>query len=191
METLKKINLHTQAALALVCAIAYFYAFKLNLYWFDLFEFSTGVNWVFIPSGLRLLFVLILLETGALGIAAASLLINYTSGSVDAHVFNLVTALISGGAPYLARHIAVNFLKLSPQLSGLTAAGFFKISVLFAIVSAALHQIWFYGNGRSDNWLNGTFVMGIGDWFGTVLVLAFASLMIKGYQFMSDRVIRH
>ena len=174
-----------------MCAIAYFYAFKLNFYWFELFEFSAGVNWVFLPSGLRLLFVLVLLETGAVGITAASLFINYTLGSPDAHVFNFGTALISGGAPYLARHIAVNFLKLNPQLSGLTAAGFFKISVMFAFLSAALHQVWFYWHGHSDNWLSGTFVMGIGDWFGTVLVLAFASLMIKGYQCMSDRVIRH
>lgn len=191
MTTSEKISLHTQAALALACGIAYFYAYKLNWYWFDLLEFSDGVNWVYIPSGLRLLSVLVLLETGAVGIAAASLFINYTFGTPDAHVFNFGTALISGGAPYLARHIAVHFLNLNPQLSGLTAAGFFKISVLFAIISAVLHQIWFYGNGSSDKWLNGTFVMGIGDWFGTVLVLAFASLMIKGYQFMSDRFIRH
>ena len=190
MTTSEKISLHTQAALALACAIAYFYAFKLNLYWFDLLEFSEGVNWVFIPSGLRLLSVLVLLETGAVGIAAASLFINYTVGTPDTHVFNFGTALISGGAPYLARHIAVNFLNLNPQLSGLTAAGFFKISVMFASISAALHQIWFYWNGHSDNWLSSTLVMVMGDWFGTVLVLAFASLMIKGYQFMSDRFIR-
>lgn len=190
MPTSEKISLHTQAALALACAIAYFYAFMLNLYWFDWFEFSTGVNWIYIPSGLRLLFVLVLLETGALGIAAASLLINYTWGSPDAHVFNAVTALISAGAPYLSRHIAVHFLNLNPQLSGLTAADFFKISVLFAIVSASMHQIWFYGYSHTDNWLNSTLVMSIGDWFGTVLVLAFASLAIKGYQFMSDRLIR-
>jgi len=184
METQKKISIHTQAGLALVCAIAYFCAFQLNAYWFDWFEFSPGVNWVYIPSGLRLLFVLVLLETGALGIAVASLFINYSVGPPDAHVFHIVTALLSGGAPYLSRHIAVHFFKLSPQLSGLTSAGFFKLSLMFAVVSAALHQIWYYWNGITDNWVNSSLAMGVGDWLGTVLVLAFASLMIKGYKLM-------
>ena len=186
MQTQEKVNLHTQAALALVCSIAYFYAFQLNLYWFDWFEFSHGANWVFIPSGLRLLFVLVLLETGALGIAAASLLINYLS-TPDAHIFNIVTALLSAGAPYVSRYIAIQFLNLSPQLSGLTSVGFFKLSVLFAVISATLHQIWFYSQGVTDNWLHSTFAMGVGDWLGTVLVLAFASMMIKGYKFMAGR----
>ena len=191
METQKKISLHTQAVLALVCAIAYFYAFQLNAYWFDWFEFSPGVNWVYIPSGLRLLFVLVLLETGALGIAVASLFINYSVGPPDAHVFHIVTALLSGGAPYLSRHIAVHFFKLSPQLSGLTSAGFFKLSLMFAFVSATLHQIWYHWNGMTDNWLNSSLAMGVGDWLGTVLVLAFASLMIRGYKFIASSSIDH
>lgn len=185
MPTQEKFSLHTQVALALMCAIAYFLAFQLNGYWFDWFEFSPGVNWVYIPSGLRLLFVLVLLETGALGIAAGTLLINYSLGPPDAHLFHVVTALLSGGAPYLSRHIAIHFFKLSPQLSGLTSAGFFKLSLMFAFVSATLHQIWFYCNGITDNWLNSCLAMCVGDWFGTVLVLAFASLMIKGYKFMA------
>lgn len=191
MEKGEKISIHTRAGLALVCAIAYFCAFQLNAYWFDWFEFSPGVNWVYIPSGLRLLFVLVLLETGALSIAVASLLINYSVGPPDEHVFHIVTALLSGGAPYLSRHIAVHFFKLSPQLSGLTSAGFFQLSLMFAFVSATLHQIWFYWNGRTENWLNSSLAMGVGDWLGTALVLAFASLVIKGYKLMASNSIDH
>ena len=191
MRTQEKINLHNQAALALVCATAYFYAYQLNVDWFGWIEFSPGVTWVYLPSGLRLLLVLVFLETGALGIAVASLLINYNAGPPDAHVFHIMTAMISGGAPYLSRHIAVHFLKLSPQLSGLTSAGFFKLSLMFALCSATLHQIWFYCSGITENWLNSTLVMSVGDWLGTVLVLAFASLMIKGYKFLLNSPIDH
>lgn len=181
MHTEEKIGLHTQAALVLVCSMAYFYAYHLNMELFNWSEFSYGTNWVFLPSGLRLLLVLVLPLAGALGIAAASLVINYTM-TPDAHVYNVVTTLISAGAPYLSRLTAVHFLKLKPQLTGLTSAGFFKLSVLFAITNATLHQTWFVTNGLSDNWLQGTVVMGLGDWVGTVLVLAFASLMIKGFK---------
>jgi len=191
MPTQEKISLHTQATLALVCAMAYFYAYQLNLYWFDWFEFSYGTNWVYLPSGLRLLLVLVLPEAGALAIAVASLFINYSSGSPDAHVFNIVTAVISASAPYVSRLIAVHFLKLSPELSGLTSVAFFKISVMFAFFSATLHQIWFYWQGVTDNWLQSTLAMGVGDWLGTVLVLAFTSLMIKGYKFMAGSSVSH
>ena len=176
-----KISLHTQAALALVCAVAYFYAFQLNLYWFDLFEFSPGANWVFIPSGLRLLFVLVLLETGALGIAAASLLINYW-GSPDAHVFNIVTGLISGASPYIARQLAVMWFGLDQQLANVSGRMFFKLSVLFAGVNALTHQLWYFWEGRTQNFLGSTLAMAAGDWTGTVLVLATASFAIKAYQ---------
>ena len=54
------LSLQTEALLVLACGIAYFYAFQLNSYWFDWIEFSHGVNWIFIPSGLRLLFVLVM-----------------------------------------------------------------------------------------------------------------------------------
>lgn len=191
MQPPEKISLHTQVALALVCAIAYFYAYHLNLYWFDWFEFSYGTNWVYLPSGLRLLLVLVLPETGTLAIAAASLFINYSSGSPDAHVFNIVTAMISATAPYVSRLIAIHFLKLSPELLGLTSVAFFKISVMFAFFSATLHQIWFYWQGVTDNWLQSTLAMGVGDWLGTVLVLAFASLMIKTYKFMFNKNVDH
>jgi hypothetical protein len=183
----EKISLHTQVALALVCALAYFYAYQLNMYWFNWSEFSHGTNWVFIPSGLRLLLVLVLPLTGALGIAAASMVINY-GFNVETHFYNIVTALISAAAPYLSRYIAVHFLQLNPLLSGLTSAGFFKLSVLFAVINALLHQIWFGWYGLSQDSLSSGLVMGVGDWVGTVLVLAFASLMIKGYKFTAGSV---
>jgi len=181
MQTEEKTGLHIQAALVLLCAMTYFYAYHLNMHWFSWSEFSHGTNWIYLPSGLRLLLVLVLPTAGALGITAASLVINYTL-TPDVHVVNIVTALISAGAPYLSRLTAVHFLKLNPLLTGLTSAAFFKLSVLFAIINATLHQTWFVMKGFSDNWLQGTLVMGVGDWVGTVLVLAFASLMIKGFK---------
>jgi hypothetical protein len=43
-EVSQKLTLQTQVLLVLFCALAYFYAFKLNVYWFDWIEFSHGVN---------------------------------------------------------------------------------------------------------------------------------------------------
>lgn len=178
----EKLSLHMQALLVLICAVSYFYAFKLNLYWFDWIEFSHGVNWIFIPSGLRLLFVLIFARVGGIGIALSSIVINYTLGDVDEHVFNIVTGLISGASPCLARYLATRWFNLDPLLSNLTGRDFFKISVLFAFVNALLHQLWFFWMERTQNFVASTLAMGIGDWFGTVLVLATANLAIRLYK---------
>ena len=186
-EASHKLTLQTQALLVLICAVAYFYAFKLNLYWFDWIEFSHGANWVYIPSGLRLLFVLILARLGGVGIALSSIFINYTLGDVDAHVFNIVTGLISGASPCIARYLAIRWFHLDPLLFNLTSPDFFKISVLFALMNGLLHQVWFVWMDKTQDFLASTLAMGVGDWFGTVLVLATASLGIQIFKLMQSR----
>lgn len=183
MQEQEKTGLHLRAALTLVCALAYFYAYHLNMFWFDWSEFSHGTNWVYLPSGLRLLLVLLVPVEGALGIAAASLVINYTF-MPNAHVYDIVTSLIAGGAPFLARYLAVRFFQLNSFLNGLNSADFFKLSIIFAITNATLHQVWFGLNGLTNNWLQSALVMGLGDWVGAVIVLALVSLNIKAFKLM-------
>ena len=168
-----------KALFVVACAVAYFFAFKLNLMLFDSLEFSQGVNWIFLPSGLRMLLVLVLLHSSAIGIALASCYINYMMGSTDQHVFNIVTALISGFAPLIARQICVDYLQLGTSLNNLTSKSLFQLSVVFAVISGVLHQVWFFWNHATENFVVNSFVMSVGDWVGTVLVLATASVFIK------------
>ena len=186
-EASRRLTLQTQALLVLICAVAYFYAFKLNQYWFDWIEFSHGVNWVYIPSGLRLLFVLLMPRLGAIGVALSSIAVNYSYGDPDAHVFNIVTGVMSGVSPYIARYLARRWLNLDPLLVNLTGRDFFKISVLFAVVNALLHQLWYFGMDKTQDFLASTLAMAVGDWFGTVLVLATASLGIQLFKFSQNR----
>lgn len=168
-----------KTALALGCATAYFFAFNLNLILFESLHFSEGVNWVFIPSGLRMLLVLVLLYSGSVGIALASCLINYMIGNEERHLFNIVTAIISGFGPLIARKICIDFLELKPSLSNLTSKTLFQLSILFSLISALLHQVWFYWNDATEDFISSSLVMAVGDWVGTVLVLATASLLLK------------
>jgi hypothetical protein len=180
-----KINVNTQSLLTLMCGVAYFYAFQLNAHWFEWMEFSPGTNWVFLPSGLRLLFVLVLLRAGAIGIALGSVVVNYSFGNADAHVFNIVTGLISGASPYIARELAVLWFGLDQQLANVSGRMFFKLSVLFAAVNSLTHQLWFFWEGHTQNFLASAAAMAIGDWTGTVLVLATASFAIKAFKQLS------
>lgn len=181
-EARNKLTLQTQALLVLICATVYFYAFQLNLYWFDWIEFSHGVNWIFIPSGLRLLFVLLLVRLGGIGIALSSIGVNYTFGEADAHMFNIITGVISGASPCIARYLAIQWFNLDSLLFNLTASDFFKISVLFAATNSLMHQLWFIWVNKTQDFLASTLAMVVGDWFGTVLVLATVSLCIQLYK---------
>jgi len=186
-EASHKLSLQTQALLVLICAVAYFYAFKLNLYWFDWIEFSHGANWVYIPSGLRLLFVLIMARLGGIGVALSSIAVNYSYGDTEAHVFNIVTGVMSGASPCTARYLAIKWFNLDTLLVNLTGRDFFKISVLFSVVNALLHQLWYFWMDKTQDFLASALAMAVGDWFGTVLVLATASLGIQLFKLTQNR----
>lgn len=159
--------------------LAYFTAFHLNFFLFDWLEFSEGVNWVFLPSGLRLLLVLVLGAPGALGIALGSCLINYQLHGGDASLFNIVTAAISGGAPLLARGVCMDLLKMETNLEGLTAQSLLKISTVFAAFSAVLHQVWYFWVGYSTTFVASAGAMAIGDLLGTALLLTVTSWTLR------------
>jgi hypothetical protein len=178
----QKLGSEHQALWVLFSAAMYGLAFKANSFLFDGLEFTPNVSWIFIPSGIRLVFVLVLHQSGAMGIALASCLINYTYGDPDAHLFNILTGLISGMSPFLARAIAIDLLKLNTNLNGLTVSPLFKTSVLFALISATLHQTWYFWYGVTDRFFSNTLVMFIGDCLGTVFVMAFVSFLFKIYQ---------
>jgi hypothetical protein len=70
-------------------------------------------------------------------------------------------------------------LLVHASLSNLNSKTLFKLSVVFSVISALLHQVWFYWNDATENFIASSLVMAVGDWVGTVLVLATASLLLK------------
>jgi hypothetical protein len=159
------------------CAVVYALFFYFNQLLFKSLEFTQGVNWVFLPSGLRLSLVLIFLWQGALGISLASILITWCSFDTP-WLFSVVTGLISGFAPWLARRLAMDWLKLDPDIQCLHPAQLLKLSVLFAVTSAVLHQLWFAWNADHVHFLQDTLVMVTGDLLGTLLMLFALRLFI-------------
>lgn len=164
-------------ALILVCALAYYLIFYLNKLLFDTYEFSFGVNWIFIPSGIQLLLVLIALSDGALGVALASIFIGFENYYLESALQTVITGLISGGSPLLSRKICLDLLHVDKELIKLTPKSIFQMSIVFAVISATLHQLWFFYNGKSNNFLESLLVMAIGDLLGTAFVLSVLSLL--------------
>lgn len=152
------------------CAAVYSLFFFLNHLLFKHLEFARGVNWVFLPSGLRLSLVLIFLGWGALGIALASMAISYFGygmSPLDA----VITGCISGLAPWLARRLCLDWLRIDPDIQHLNPTQLVQLGVVFSVISPLLHQLWYSWNGSSTHFVSDTGVMIVGDLLGTLLIL--------------------
>lgn len=165
-------------SIAVATAIAYVLLFELNNYLFSSFAFSKGVDWIFLPSGLRLAFILIFVEWGAVGIVLASFAISfgfYFNGDV---VTALGAGVISGTSPLLARLICIDKLKLNVDLASLTPTTLLKVAVVFAVLSPVMHQLWFTFRGHTVDFISSTAVMAVGDLTGTLVVLYATKLLL-------------
>jgi len=89
----------------------------------------------------------------------------------------LITALISGGSPLVARKICFDFLGVDKNLRNITFSLIVKMSLIFGFISASLHQVWFFYNNKSDDFLNSLLVMFSGDIAGTMLVFLIVSFL--------------
>lgn len=171
--------------LILASALVYFLIFSINRFVFQSLEFSFGVNWIFIPSGVQLLLVLIAVWQGALGIVLASFIIGLENYYLDSVVSTFITALISGFSPLLARKICFDFLGIEKDLLNITRKSILQMSFVFAIVSASLHQIWFFYNEKSEAFTQSLFVMAVGNLLGTILVLG--TIRLIQFNFQNDK----
>lgn len=154
--------------------IAYTVLFHLNHFLFGSLGFSQGVDWIYLPSGFRLMFVLIFAEWGGLGVALASMFISATF-HFDGNMASVLGAgFISGFAPVLARYVCHDKLGMDLALRNLSVGKLIAVSLVFAGMSATMHQIFFTLRGHTDNFIASTAVMAFGDLMGTVIMLYMA-----------------
>ncbi len=150
-------------------ALGFYLLCQINDWLFQALAYAEGVNWVFLPSGLRLGLVLMFGGAGALGVVLGSLFVGLDRP--QALEVTVVAALLSGLAPWLARWVCLRALGLRDNLSHLKARQLMQMALIFALISSVLHQVFYVSTGLSDSLLKGTAVMALGDLLGTLLVL--------------------
>lgn len=156
----------------LISSVAYTILFYMNDWLTTHLTFGLGVSWIYLPAGLRLFLTLIFGLPGALGIAVASFFISYLGHFPHELTTCIGIGLISGFAPYLARVFVLSNMDISPDLSNLTLPKLVICTLIYAVLSAALHQLWFSvrsldETGSFDHFL----VMLIGDVLGTTVLV--------------------
>ena len=156
----------------LISALAYTILFYINDWLTTHLTFGLGVNWIYLPAGLRLFLTLIFGFPGALGIAIASFFIGY-SGPFPSELTTCIgIGLISGFAPYLARVFVLRNVNISSDLSNLTLPKLVICTLIYATLSAGLHQWWFSIRSLDETGsFNHFLVMLIGDVLGTIVLV--------------------
>ena len=133
-------------------------------------KYGKGVNWVYVPAGLRLTFVLIMPWAGAIAISIGS----FAMALRDPDLNLLLAALngvVTGIAPVLARQVAIAQMGLSDDLHELNRALLIKLCVLFGLFSSTCHQAFFAWLGRDAGLFAGAIPMFVGDTLGALVCL--------------------
>jgi hypothetical protein len=157
---------------ALISAALYSALFFLNDRLTEALKYDLGVSWVYLPAGLRLFLILIFGLAGAIGIAVASFAISYFGVFPPDLVTCIGIGLISGFAPLLAKWVVVSNTHISNDLSNLSLQKIIFCVMVYALVSAGLHQYWFKLRDLESGSLNHFLVMFVGDIAGSILLIA-------------------
>ncbi len=173
-------TLQCRISIIAVTGLAYFLCYQLNFLLIgSSLNYAHRVDWIFLPSGLRLAFVLIFLLDGALGIAIASIFITYQQYFDGNYLKLLISGSLAGIGPYIAWRFASVFLKLNKEMTNLSSVGLFKLAVFFAFISAVIHQLWYFWIGTNEQFLDTLVVMFLGDLFGTMVVLGALQMLLR------------
>ena len=167
-------------------ALAYFLTFELNAFLFSAFTYSPDVHWVFLPAGLQLAFILLFVESGAIGIAIATTILGFLYHP-DRDLLTLIGAgFFSGFAPWLARLVCIEKFKLDGDLKNLTPATLLGISALFSLLAPVLQQLWSSCCGITNDIFGTTAVMFTAALVGTIAMLYLAKLALGLYSYASE-----
>lgn len=154
------------SALTVVMAVALVIMALLNEHLLRITEVVPGVNWLYLPAGLRMCYVLVLPVQGALAIFGGSLIMASRDPTLS-WALVMASAAVTAAGPLMARTVAMQRVGLEASLGNLNGRMLCGLAALFGAFSTALHQAFYAGIGRDPAILS----MWIGDTLGCLLCL--------------------
>lgn len=142
------------------------------------FEQSNGINWVFLPAGIRLLATLLFGFAGFVGLLLASIYLNFHHFVFENNVRAITGAVAAAGGPYLAYLFAKHWFDLGPRLGNLTAQRLLFTGLLCGLMSPMFHHAFMWVHTGLVDW-TALIAMITGDIVGILIVLSIAKGLIK------------
>ncbi len=143
----------------------------INEWFFGQLEYSYGINWVFLPAGMRLLATLLFGTAGFTGLFISGLLLNFFHFTFDDPVRAVLGALAGSLGAYLVYLLAQRRYGLRTSLANLTPRRLMLLIVVCSMASPLLHHLVFAYQGHTENIVRSYLTMFIGDFMGTLLVI--------------------
>jgi hypothetical protein len=141
------------------------------------FELVRGINWIYLPAGMRLLCTLLFGGAGAVGILIASWATCVFYFFPDDPLRSFAGGIASAAAPYLVYRLAQHLYGLRASLANLSPQRLLLLSVAYSVASPAMHHLWLLLHG--DPVGAGFFVMVLGDLLGTLAVIYTVKLALS------------
>lgn len=170
---------YRNAAVVIATSVAYYALYELNTYVFSILHYSHSAAWIFLPSGLRLIYVLVFGGWGALGIAIGSVAIALEGKVLDDTISLIGYVVLASLGPLLARWFCQMKYRLDDNLENLSGITLIKMCAIFAVISPLLHFAWLYFRGYTNNLLGNVLVMAVGDFTGAVVLLYLVKLLLS------------
>ena len=134
-------------------------------------ELMPGINWVYLPAGIRLLSTLLFGGAGAVGLLIVSWLVSFFYFFPHDFMRAFVGGIVATVAPYGVYLIARRVFDLRSSLINLTSCRLLVCIVVCSLASPLLHHIWFALYEAPRPLATSFLVMFAGDLNGTLIVV--------------------
>jgi hypothetical protein len=131
----------------------------------------TFADWIYLPTGIRLLSTLLLGVDGAIGLLIASLIVDFFHYFPHDPVRAIVGAIFSAVGPYIVYRLALERYGLKASLTNLTPNRLVVLAFAVALANSTLHHVWYALTGNTQNWLRSYVTMFVGDLLGALILL--------------------
>ena len=164
--------------MVLITMVLFLATLAVNHLLFAQLEFAPGINWIYLPAGVRLLCTLLFAEAGALGLLLVSWYVSFVFFFPDDNMRAFAGGILAAIAPYGVYRVARYRFGLQASLANLSTGRLLACAVAFSLASPLLHHLWFAFYGGRANLFDGFVAMVVGDLLGTLLVLYFAKWVL-------------
>lgn len=151
--------------------IAFLVSLWINQEVFTHTSFVRGINWIFLPSGVRLLSTLLVGFDGFVGLLVGGLLMNFFYWFPHDPVRSIAGAILGSLAPYLVYRLALERYDLKASLTNLTPKRLLVLAVAYSVANPLLHHIWFALQGNTQSIGESFVMMFMGDLTGALTML--------------------
>lgn len=163
-------GLRLQFTLVMATIVLFSLMLVLNEWLFRWLEFAPGINFVYLPAGMRLLCTLLFAEAGAVGLLIVSWIVSFAFFFPGQFERPFMGGIIAAAAPYLVYRGARLLYGLQASLVNLTPRRLLVLVLAYSIASPLLHHLYFALDGQ-QGLVPGFLAMFIGDLTGTLIVV--------------------